>query len=52
MNTFLFFHSGIRILYFFSDLAKEYKYWKQGTNTADIVLLSAKQIADIFSCKR
>ena len=36
---------------FFSYLAKEYKYWKQSTNTANIVLLSANQIADIFSCK-
>ena len=52
MNTFLFFRYGIRMLYFFSYLAKEYKYWKQGTNTANIVILSANQIADIFSCKR
>ena len=37
---------------FFSYLAKEYKYWKQSTNTANIVLLSANQIADIFPCKR
>ena len=49
MNTFLFFHYGIRMLYFFSYLVKEYK---QSTNTANIVLLSANQIADIFSCKR
>ena len=43
MNLFLF--------SFFSYLVKEYKYWKQSTNTANIVLFSANQIADIFSCK-
>ena len=52
MNTFLFFRYGIRMLYFFSYLVKEYKYWKQSANTANIVLLSANQIADIFSYKR
>ena len=52
MNTFLFFRYEIPILYFFSYLVKEYKYWKQGRNTANILLLSANQIADIFSCKR
>ena len=52
MNTFLFFRYEIRMLYFFSYIVKEYKYWKQSTNTANIVLLSANQIADIFSCKR
>ena len=36
------------MLYFFSYLVKEYKYWKLSTNTANIVLLSANQIADIF----
>ena len=51
MNTFLFFRYGIRMLYFFSYLVKEFKYSKQSTNTANIVLLSANQIADIFSCK-
>ena len=40
------------MLHFFSYLVKEYKYWKQSTNTADIVLLSANEIADTFSCKR
>ena len=49
---FLFFRYGIRMLYFFSRLVKDYKYWKQTTNTANIVLLSANQIVDIFSCKR
>ena len=52
MNTFLFFRYGIRMLYFFSYLVKEYKYWKQSTNKANIVLISADQIADIFSCKQ
>ena len=51
-DTFLFFRYGIRMLYFFAYLVKEYKYWKQSTNTANIVLLSANQIADIFSCER
>ena len=51
MDTFLFFRYGIRMLYFFSYLVKEYKYWKQSTNTANIVFLSANQIEDIFSCK-
>ena len=37
---------------FFSYLVKEYKYWKQSTNAANFVLLSANQITDIFSCKR
>ena len=36
------------MLNFYFFLAKEYKYWKQSTNTASIVLLSANQIADIF----
>ena len=40
------------MLYFFSYLVKEYKYWKQSTNTANIVLLLANQVADIFSFKR
>ena len=48
MNAFLFFRYGIRMLYFFSYLVKEYKYWKQSTNTANIVLLSDNQIAYIF----
>ena len=48
MNTSLFFCYGIRMLYFFSYLVKEYKYGKQSTNTVNIVLLSANQIADIF----
>ena len=48
MNTLLFFRYGIRMLYFFSYLVKEYKYWKQSANTANIVLLSVNQIADIF----
>ena len=34
----------------FSYLVKEFKYWKQSTNTANIVLLSCSQIVDIFSC--
>ena len=34
----------------FFYLVKEYKYWKQNTNTANIVLLSVNQIADIFPC--
>ena len=51
MNTFLFFRYVIQ-MFFFSYLVKEYKYWKQSTNTANIVLLSANQIVDIFSCKR
>ena len=37
---------------FFPYLVKEYKYWKRITNTANIVLLSANQIEDIFSCER
>ena len=53
MSTFPFFRHGIRMLYFvFSYLVKEYKYWKLSTNTANIVLFSANQIADISSCKR
>ena len=52
MNTFLFFRYGIRMLYFFPYLVKEYKYWKQSINTANIVLLSADQIVDSFSSKR
>ena len=50
MNTFLFFRYRIRnvVFFVFSYLVKEYKYWKQSTNTANIVLLSANQIADIF----
>ena len=52
MDTFLFFRYGIRMLYFFAYLIKQYKYWKQSKNTANIVLLSVNQIADIFSCKR
>ena len=32
----------------FFYLVKEYKYWKQSTNTANILLLWANQIADIF----
>ena len=34
----------------FFFLVKEYKHWTQNTNTANIVLLSLSQIADIFSC--
>ena len=49
MNTFMFFRYGIRMLYFYSNVVDEYKYWKQSTNTANIVLLSANQISDIFS---
>ena len=49
MNTFMFFRYGIRMLYFYSYLVDEYKYWKQSTNTANSVLLSANQISDIFS---
>ena len=52
MNTFLFIRYKIRMSYFFLNLVKEYKYWKQITNTAIIALLSANQIAVIFSCKR
>ena len=33
---------------FFFYSVKEYKYWKQSTNTVNIALLSANQIADIF----
>ena len=51
MNTFLFFRYVIQTV-FFSYLVKEYKYGKQSTNTANIVLLPANQIVDIFSCKR
>ena len=49
MYAFLFFRYENRILIFFC-LVKEYKYWKQSRNTANIVLLSPNQIADIFSC--
>ena len=45
----MFFRYGIRMLYFYSYLVDEYKYWKQSTNTANSVLLSANQISDIFS---
>ena len=49
MNTFLFFRYENRMLnFFFSYLVNEYKYWKQSTNTAKIVLLSPSQIGDIF----
>ena len=48
MNKFLFFRYRTWMLDFFSCLVKEYKYWKQSTNTANIVPLSANQIADIF----
>ena len=48
MNTFLFFRYGIRMLYFFSYLVKEYKYWKQSTYTANIVLLSTNQMQIYF----
>ena len=34
----------------FFFLVKEYKHWTQNTNTANVVLLSLSQIADIFSC--
>ena len=34
----------------FFFLVKEHKHWTQNTNTANIVLLSLSQIADIFSC--
>ena len=37
-------------MFSFSYLVKEYKDWKQSANMANIVLLSANQIADIFSC--
>ena len=30
--------------------SKKVQYWKQSTNTANIVPLSPNQIADIFSC--
>ena len=53
MNTFLFSRYRNKMLYLlfvFSFLVTEYKYWKQSTSTADIVLLLANQIADIFSC--
>ena len=33
-----------------SNNTPEYKYWKQSTNTANIVLLSANHTVDIFSC--
>ena len=36
--------------FLFIYLVKEYKCWKQSTNTANIALFSANQIADIFSC--
>ena len=50
------------MLHFLSYLVKEYKYWEQSINTANIVFLSdyiiryisilyAIQIADIFSSK-
>ena len=52
MNTFLFFCYAIRMLYFFSYLVKEYKYWKKSTNTANIALLSANQLTYIFLFKQ
>ena len=39
--------TGPAHLHMNSPLVKEYKYWKESTNTANIVLLSANQIADI-----
>ena len=36
------------VFFVFSYLVKEYKYRKQSTNTANVVLLSANQIAYIF----
>ena len=38
------------VFFVFWYLVKEYKFWKQGTNTAPIVLLSANQNTDIISC--
>ena len=51
MDTFLFFCYGNRMLYFFvfSYLVKV-QILETEYNTANIVLLSANQIADIFSC--
>ena len=47
MNKFLFFSYGNRMLIFFY-LVNECKYWKQSTNTTNIVLLSPNPIADFF----
>ena len=48
---FYFFATEIEFCIFcFFLLVKEYKWWKHGTNMANIVLLSANQIADIFLC--
>ena len=44
MNTFCY---GKRIFFY---LVKELKYGKQSTNTANIILLSPNEIADIFLC--
>ena len=53
MNTFLFFPCGIRMLYFVFLFSQRVQILKiEYTTTANIVLLSANQIADIFSCKR
>ena len=45
-SIFLLWKSNVDFLF----LVKEYKHWTQNTNTANIVLLSLSQIADIFSC--
>ena len=53
MNTFLFFRYGIRMLHlFFFLFSRRVQILKTEYNTAVIVLLSANQIVDIFSCKR
>ena len=48
MNAFLYFHHENWMLHFFFYLVKEYQYQIQSANTANIVLLSANQIAGIF----
>ena len=49
MNTFLFFCYEIRKLYFFSNLVKEYKYWKQSTKRQ--ILYSSQPIRlQIYFC--
>ena len=52
MNTFLFVRYGIRMLYIFFLFSQRVQILKKVYNTANIVLPSANQIADIFSCKR
>ena len=50
MNTFPFFRYENRMLiFYYYYLVKEFKYLKQSTNTANIVLLSPNQVADNFS---